>query len=74
MSNPHGTATVYLGPALRGREAWSFLTGHGVPALLFDQYMESGRGLGEVEVVVPAAELATSLELLRELGLAPEPA
>jgi hypothetical protein len=73
MGNPNGSATVYLGPTLRGREAWSFLMGHGVHALLLDQNMSEGRGLDEVEVIVPAAELETALELLRELGLAPEP-
>ncbi|MEQ1891848.1 MAG: hypothetical protein ABL998_04835 [Planctomycetota bacterium] len=73
MSNPSGTASVYLGPSLRGREAWSFLKGHGVNALLLDQNMAEGRGLDEVEVIVPAAELEAALDLLRELGLAPEP-
>lgn len=73
MSNPSGSKTVYVGPSLRGREAWSFLNGHGVEAMLLDQNARLAWGVDEVSVVVPEAKLEAALELLREIGLASEP-
>lgn len=72
MSNPDGSATVYVGPAVTGRSAWSFLNGHGIEALLLEQNAHLVIGVDEVRVVVPEAKLEAALELLRELGLAPE--
>jgi hypothetical protein len=65
MSNPSGAATVYVGPGVQAREVWSFLSGHGLGALLLDQHTATSYGLDWVRVVVPATELDSAMELLR---------
>lgn len=73
MSNPDGAATVFVGPGIRAREVWAFLKGHGLEALVLDQHTAVSYGLDWVSVIVPQAQIDEALELLRELGLAPEP-
>ena len=73
MSNPAGAATVFVGPGYRAREVWSFLKGHGLEALVLDQHTAASYGLDWVRVVVPAAQLDSAMELLRELESASEP-